>query len=145
MERIVLDTNVVVMSISPKSHYRKIWDDFLGGKYQLCISNEIVEEYSEILSRNISPVVSDYIVNAILTRDNVVFVEPHFRCRLIEADPDDNKFVDCAFACGARFIVSEDHHFDILYSIPFPKIDVIKINDFLNYLSRQGASFLHTR
>ena len=136
MERIVLDTNVVLMSIAPKSSYRKIWDDFLGGKYHLCITNEIVEEYSEILARYVNPAVSDYIVNTILTRDNVFFVEPHFRCQLIEADPDDNKFVDCAFASGARYIVSEDHHFDILKSIPFPQIDVIKINDFLNYLSK---------
>ena len=136
MERIVLDTNVVLMSIAPKSSYRKIWDDFLDGKYHLCITNEIVEEYSEILATYVSPAVSDYIVNTILTRDNVICVDPHFRCQLIEADPDDNKFVDCAFASGARFIVSEDHHFDILKSIPFPKIDVVKINDFLNYLSK---------
>ena len=136
MERIVLDTNVVLMSIAPKSNYRKIWEDFLNGKYYLCITNEIVEEYSEILAKHASSVVSDYIVNTILTRDNVIFVDPHFRCKLIEADPDDNKFVDCAFASGARFIVSEDHHFDVLKSIPFPKIEVIKINDFLEFLSR---------
>lgn len=137
MDRIVLDTNIIVMSIAPQSIYRKIWDTFLEQKFNLCISNEIVEEYHEVLSRNISPIVSDYIINTILTRDNIIMIDPHFRCRLIEADPDDNKFVDCAFACGAKFIVSEDHHFDILKSIPFPKIEVININEYINYLEKQ--------
>lgn len=136
MEHIVLDTNVILMSISPQSHFRKIWNDFLNGVYVLCISNEIIEEYSEIIAKNISPVVSDYIINTILTRDNIKFVDPHFRCQLIDADPDDNKFVDCAFASNARFIVSEDHHFDVLSSISFPKIDVLKIDAFLDYLSQ---------
>lgn len=137
MEHIVLDTNVILMSISPRSFFRKIWDDFLKGVYVLCISNEIIEEYSEIIAKNISPVVSDYIINTILTRDNIKFVDPHFRCLLIETDPDDNKFVDCAFASNARFIVSEDHHFDVLSTIAFPKIEVIKINDFLDLLSQE--------
>jgi len=136
MEHIVLDTNVLVMSISPKSSYRRIWDGFVRGEYVLCISNEIIEEYAEMLARLVNPSVSDYIIDAILTRDNIRLVEPHFRWRLIVEDPDDDKFVDCAFACGAKFIVSEDHHFDVLASVPFPKIEVLKINEFLTYISR---------
>lgn len=136
MDNIVLDTNVLVMSISPKSSYRKIWDGFMRGEYVLCISNEIIEEYAEMLARLVNPSVSDYIIDAILTRDNIRLVEPHFRWRLIVEDPDDDKFVDCAFACGAKFIVSEDHHFDVLASVPFPKIEVLKINEFLTYISR---------
>jgi uncharacterized protein len=52
---IVLDTNSLIMSIAPRSPYRKMWNAFLKGDYNLCVSNEIIEEYSEVLSRNISP------------------------------------------------------------------------------------------
>lgn len=134
MDNIVLDTNVLIMSISPKSRFRKIWEDFLKGRFMLCVSNEILEEYSEVLSRNINPQLSDYILNVILTKSNVKFFDPHYRCQLIEQDPDDNKFVDCAFAANARFIVSEDKHFNILKAIPFPKIEVIGIDTFLKVL-----------
>ena len=41
---IVLDTNSLIMSIAPKSPYRSVWQAFLGGDYNLCISNEIMEE-----------------------------------------------------------------------------------------------------
>ena len=43
---IVLDTNSLIMSIAPKSPYRSVWQAFLGGDYNLCISNEIMEEYA---------------------------------------------------------------------------------------------------
>ena len=47
------------------------------------------------------------------------------------SDPDDNKFVDCAIASNAKYVVSQDHHFDVLKSIPFPKVDVVTIEDLL--------------
>jgi len=52
----------------------------------------------------------------------------HFR--LIEKDADDNKFVDCAIAAGAEFIVSNDSHFSVLKKIKWPKVSVVKIDDF---------------
>ncbi len=133
---IVLDTNSLIMSIAPKSPYREVWDAFLKGDYNLCVSNDIIEEYSEVLARNISPRVSEAIVYAILTRPNVIRKDPHFSFGLIEADKDDNKFVDCAVAANAKCIVTEDNHFKILKSIPFPKVDVIGIDDFKMMLRR---------
>ena len=56
--------------------------------------------------------------------------------RLIEKDNDDNKFVDCAIAAGASFIVSNDRHFDALKTIPFPKVEVIQIQQFVEKLSQ---------
>ncbi len=133
---IVLDTNSLIMSIAPKSPYRKVWDAFLRGDYYLCVSNEIIEEYAEVLGRNISPAVSEAIVYAILTRPNVIRKNPHFSFGLIEADKDDNKFVDCAIASDAKCIVTEDNHFNILKTIPFPKVEVVGIDDFKVYLER---------
>lgn len=133
---IVLDTNCLIMSIAPKSPYRKVWDAFLRGDYNLCVSNEIIEEYSEVLARNISSHVSEAIVYAILTRPNVIRINPHFSFGLIEADKDDNKFVDCAIAANAKCIVTEDKHFLVLKSIPFPKVEVLGIDDFKQYLHR---------
>lgn len=124
------------MSISPRSPYRNVWQSFLCGDYTLCISNEIIEEYAEVMARNISLRVSEAIVYAILTRPNVLRVDPHYSFGLITADTDDNKFVDCAIVANARCIVSEDKHFNVLKTIPFPKIDVIGINDFMDILGK---------
>ncbi len=134
MPNIVLDTNCLIMAISAKNEYHLIWQAFLRGDYVLCVSNEIIEEYLEVISRNINPWVAESIVYAILTRRNVKKIVTHYRFRLIETDVDDNKFVDCAIAANAKFIVTEDHHFDVLKEYSFPKVEVIGIELFMNYL-----------
>ena len=58
----------------------------------------------------------------------------HYRFGLIEQDPDDNKFVDCAIIAGADYIVSEDAHFRILADIPFPSVAVIRLDEFIKDL-----------
>lgn len=137
---IVLDTNVLIMAVSPHSPYHQVWQSFLQGEYILCVTNEIIEEYAEVMARNLSASISEAIVNAILLRPNVRRLDPHYSFRLIENDHDDNKFVDCAIAANARFIVSEDHHFKELQYIPFPKVDVIDIRNFLVVLGRHYAN-----
>jgi putative PIN family toxin of toxin-antitoxin system len=134
MENIVIDTNCLIMAISSRSNYHKIWKSFLEGDYTLCISNEILEEYAEVLSRNISVNVARYVVFTILERQNVRLITPYYNWKLITADPDDNKFVDCAIAANAKFIVTEDHHFNALKDISFPSVSVINIDDFLKEL-----------
>lgn len=62
----------------------------------------------------------------------------HFRFNLIQEDPDDNKFVDCAIAANASFIVSQDHHFDVLHAIDFPKVELIGIDEFVSLLTVDG-------
>lgn len=132
---VVLDTNCLIMAISAQNKYYQVWQDFLDGKYVLCVTNEIMEEYAEVLSRNISPTVAEYIVSAILNRKNVLLKTPFFAFHLIESDPDDNKFVDCAIVANAKYIVTHDHHFNVLKQIDFPKVDVITLNQFLQELN----------
>ena len=52
----------------------------------------------------------------------------------IEADPDDDKFVDCAVACNAKFVVTDDNHFDVLKKMDFPKIDVIGLDEIIQQI-----------
>ena len=95
------------------------------------MSNEILEEYQEILEKQITLSVAENVVLLILNQKNVSFVDPHFRLGLITADPDDNKFVDCAFAAGADYLVSEDSHFNVLRTTPFPHINLVTLDEFM--------------
>ena len=58
-----------------------------------------------------------------------------FHFGLIIADTDDNKFVDCAIAADAEYIVTNDKHFDVLKDISWPKLSVIRLKDFIIQLS----------
>ena len=131
MNPVVIDTNCLLQIIARHSPYRPIWDAFLAGRYDLCVSNEILDEYQEILGQQITPTVAENVVLLILNQKNVQLVDPHFRMALITADPDDNKFVDCAFAAGADYLVSEDSHFNELRSVPFPKLNLVTLDEFM--------------
>ncbi len=131
MKPVVIDTNCLLQIISRKSPYRPIWDAFLEGRYQLCVSNEILEEYQEIMEQQITPSVAENVVLLILNKTNTVLVDPHFRMGIITSDPDDNKFVDCAFAAGADYLVSEDSHFDVLRHTPFPLLSLVTLDEFM--------------
>ena len=129
--RIVLDTNCLLQAISRRSRFYPIWREFVQGRYELCVTTEILNEYEEILSRYTSPVVGRMVVEAILRANNVVRVDAQFRFGLIESDPDDNKFVDCAIVANAEYIVTDDTHFDVLKDIPFPRVLVMTAEAFL--------------
>ena len=131
MSPVVIDTNCLLQIIPRRSPYRPIWDAFLQGRFDLCVSNEILDEYQEILEQQVTPSLAENVVLLILNQKNVRLVDPHFRMQLITADPDDNKFVDCAFAAGADYLVSEDRHFDVLRTIPFPKLNLVTLDEFL--------------
>ena len=45
-------------------------------------------------------------------------------------DHDDNKFVDCAIAANATYIVTDDKHYNPLKEIDFPRIHIIKLMEF---------------
>lgn len=131
---IVLDTNCLLMSLSRRSPYYPVWRDFVDGKYMLCISNEILAEYEEILTQKVGAEIASNVITAILDLPNTKMVQVYYHLHLITADPDDDKFVDCAFKANARYIVTEDHHYDILKQTSFPYIDVVGIDEFIKVL-----------
>ena len=137
--RIVLDTNCLIQSVGRHSKFRPIWDSILNGQNTLCVTNEILEEYSEILGCLFNQQFADMVILAILKNPFVELFSPHYRFNLITADPDDNKFVDCAIVANARYIVTNDHHYNVLRNIKFPSVDVMNLTDFLDLL--RNSSF----
>jgi putative PIN family toxin of toxin-antitoxin system len=133
--KIVLDTNCLLPAVFPRSIYHWVWKSFRHGIYTLCYTNEIIAEYEELLSRLYPPEVTENTIHLLLSSRNVENVIPYFKWNFISADPDDNKFVDCALNAGADYIVTNDKHFNILKKLDFPKIDVINIDTFKKMIS----------
>jgi putative PIN family toxin of toxin-antitoxin system len=96
----------------------------------LCVSNEILLEYQEILEKKTSPSVAENITNFITISPFTEAVEIHYRFNLISDDVADNKFVDCAIASNAACIISNDRHFQVLKSIEFPKVLIFTVEEF---------------
>lgn len=138
MRRIVLDTNCLLQSLPAKSPYHNIWSGIMDGTISLCVNTEILNEYEEILAQKTTREIAVNVVEAIARLSTTVFQETYVHFRLIEQDPDDNKFVDCAIASDAEYIVTNDNHFSVLKTISWPKVNVIAIKEFVEQLKKEN-------
>jgi predicted nucleic acid-binding protein len=118
------------MSIPRSSEFSWLWQGFIRGEFILFYTTEILNEYFEILSHYYSPLLAENVTDVILNAKNAVPITIYYNWHLITADPDDDKFVDCALMAGADYIITYDKHFNVLRRVDFPKIKVINIEDF---------------
>jgi putative PIN family toxin of toxin-antitoxin system len=132
--RVVIDTNALLVSISSKSKYHWLFQKLIQSKFDVFITNEILLEYEEIISNKFNQKVARNVIRTLLLLPNVSLVKVYYIWNLIQKDPDDNKFVDCAVSSNVNFIITNDTDFDILRSIDFPKVQTISIQDFKNLL-----------
>jgi putative PIN family toxin of toxin-antitoxin system len=123
----------LLVSISERSRLYWIFSSLLAGEFVLCVTTEILAEYAEIIERHMGVGASENVLGALENLPNVEFVTTYFRFNLMR-DEDDNKFVDCAVASNASFIVSHDRDFKVLEKVDFPKVKVIDTDTFKKVL-----------
>jgi len=136
--RVVLDTNVIVSAVSKRGGYSEIIDELFNGEYDLYVTTEILLEYEEVMIRFFDKEVAELVLSAMSLLPNVQKIGIYFNFNLIENDKDDDKFVDCAFASNAHYLVTNDKHFNVLRKIEFPKINTIKIDEFKDILANSN-------
>ncbi len=117
---VCLDTNVFLQIFGRKQPYHQILRALLDGRLTLAVSNEILLEYQEVTTK-LSGAERWRDMEVLLEllgqlNGNIRQTEPQFRFAVITADPDDNKFCDCAIAAEADFVVTDDAHFGALKS-----------------------------
>lgn len=133
--KLVIDTNVLLVSVSQRSQWHWLYRFIIEKKADIFITTAILQEYEEKISEHLSAEAADAVVRALIELSNVNLITTYFDLKLISADEDDNKFVDCAFAANADYIVTNDRHFDILKQIPFPVIRIIRLEEFQQLLN----------
>lgn len=133
---IVLDSNVILQVAFTQKPLRIVWDKLISGAYTLCVTDDILYEYQEkVIDCFHNEQLANLLIDTLLNCEYVKRVETYFRYNYIQADKDDNKFVDCALASNARYIVTEDSHFNELKAIRFPKVDICNLSEFIKLLT----------
>jgi len=135
MRRIVIDTNCLLVILPSLSPYHKVWTDFLDLKLEICVSNEILTEYEEILSRKTSPFFAESIIKVLINKPNLIRISPAWRFHLIDQDPDDNKFIECALDSECYYIVSGDK--DLLTVEEYEGVQIVTVTEFLQILKEE--------
>jgi len=110
MQKVVIDTNVIVSALIQKSFPYKIVNElFIEDKIKLCVSEALMREYYEVLRRPKFAAYYDFVARAeALLADieaKAVMYYPDISLDLI-SDKDDNKILELADACSADFIIT---------------------------------------
>ena len=120
MQKIILDTNIIVSALIQKGHpHYIVYEYILDEQVQLCLSNALWDEYCEVLAREKFSKIpefknnSDIVLNRLLKI--ALFFETKNRLNLIK-DKDDNKLLELADESNADFLITGNHlDFDMVY------------------------------
>ena len=110
MQRIVIDTNVIVSSLIQRGYPNLIIKDlFIEQKFQLCISDELLAEYYEVLVRPKFSKFQDFFIRAeallVEIEAKATKYNPTITLDLI-SDDDDNMVLELADECLANFVIT---------------------------------------
>lgn len=137
MIRIVLDTNVIISGFLWEGKPYQLLDLIDSGKIELVLSIEILEEIERVLeNEKLAPIIDNAGLSVKMLMNKVCsmahIINPKIELKLIESDPDDNKFIECALDGKADYIVSGDKH--LLEIKEFEGIKIIKPKEFLEII-----------
>ena len=109
--RLVVDTNVLISGAFYPGPSSRILDACMRGKFQLVLSPDIIDEYTrvgeEFTRKRPNVLFARYIEVLIST---ALLVQAPALPKPVCEDPDDDKFIACALAGGAKVITSGDKH-----------------------------------
>lgn len=130
MPKIVIDTNIYISAIFWGGKPRMVVDLGRGGQVEIFMSSDIEKEIENKLTTKFG--LSDEETEQILI-DFSTFIIPvkiSRKLSVIDEDPDDDKFIDCAVVSEAGFIISGDKH--LLKLKEYNGIKILKAAEFLS-------------
>ncbi len=128
--KVVLDTNVFVSAVLGRGPSSILLERWKAGKFTLLFSPLIFDEYFEVIAHpKFDQQEQDIRALAELLAERAVALTPQIKVDVCKEDPDDNKFLECAIARAADFIVSGDQH--LLRLKEYQGIKIVTIAEFL--------------
>ena len=131
--KVVVDTNVFISSFFG-GNPRKIVDLWKSGQITLCLSQSILDEYVTVLRRlglENEPELQE-LLGLFAQGYHLLFTAKTPRLNIVEDDPDDNKFIECAVALKAHSIISGDKALTAIQD--YIGIKIVTPRQFLNDL-----------
>lgn len=130
---VVIDTNVFVSSVfgGPPREVVRLW---FQRRITICLSEEIFREYQRVLREigAVSDAEERDLISAFTSGQNVLYVNDPPSVEVVDEDPDDDKFLACALALEADYVVSGDS--DLLSLNSYMGIPIVTPRRFLSDL-----------
>ena len=144
MLKAVLDTNVIVSGlIAHGGSPYQVLQAWRQGVFLLLTSPALLCELLDVLGRPFfwdrrGITDGDIARTRHLFETDAISVQPQVRLSVIEADPDDDRVLECALAGEVDFIVSGDKH--LLSLERYKRIPIVTVSSFLDARNQEGGS-----
>jgi uncharacterized protein len=137
MIRVVVDTNVLVSSFFGGKP-REVIDLWKAGDITLCLSGPVVGEYIAVLERLGLAEKQELseLLQLFRTGFHCLFTAETPSLAIVKADPSDDKFIECAVALQARFIISGDKA--LLAVGDYLGLSILSPREFMERMSEEG-------
>jgi uncharacterized protein len=129
VKRAVADTNVLVSALQFGGKPKQLLDLAVDGHIDLAMSEAIVDETLRVLRDKFRRTPDELTETDKQLREVGRVVTPTERINVVDADPSDDRILECAVAAEAEVIVSGDRHLLALGS--FRRIPIQRVAEFL--------------
>ncbi|OIQ60430.1 putative toxin-antitoxin system toxin component, PIN family [Neomoorella thermoacetica] len=136
--KVVLDTNVVISGLLvPEGPPGRIIDLWADGKIDVVVSPAVITEYMEVFLRPKFAKADtmeerQQLLEGFINLANTILVLPDIEIDIINADPSDNRFLECARTGETDCIISGDSH--LLALKEYEEIPIITPGQFLEMI-----------
>ena len=130
--KVVIDTNLFISGFGWGGKPKEVLRLLENGVVRNFITPEIFEEIKRVVSYQklkFPPSLQSKIIEFVFSFSR--FVNPGKPVALIEEDPDDNKFIECALSANADYVVSGDPH--LLNVVKFKDVRIVNAAQFLEF------------
>jgi len=128
--KVVLDTNVFVSGVFFRGPPHEILEAWRDGKIQLLLSPAILDEYQRVmreLAVQFPEIKVEALIDFVIVHSEIIL--PSLLPPVIQVDPSDDKFLECAVAGEATCIVTGDKH--LLKLMNFRGVSILKPREFM--------------
>ncbi len=126
---VVLDTNIFISSVFWEGSSYRVVKKAISQEIVVFISDEIIKEIRKVLLRDFS--LGKQEIDDVI--DSVVYfthlIQPKEKVEVVKEDPEDDRILECALACRAKFIISYNKH--LLKLKKFRDIKIVAPEEFL--------------
>jgi uncharacterized protein len=129
VKRVVADTNVLVSALQFGGRPKQLLDLAVDGQISLATSEAILDETLRVLRGKFHRTAHDLSEAARQLRGVCRIVSPKESIKAVDADPSDDRVLECAVAADAEVILSGDKH--LLALDTFRGIPIRRVGDFL--------------
>jgi putative PIN family toxin of toxin-antitoxin system len=110
MQKLIIDTNVLVSALIQKSYPNFIlFNCVLENRFEICISDDLLEEYLEVINRPKFSKYPDFLIKAEFVISQIEEIATKFSPRErfeIIADAADNRLLELSSESKADFIIT---------------------------------------